>query len=936
MRDYNRTLTKGVGRAGSVARFPSRFPLPTSVRDFMTTTTLSPLVRDLRTHVGAENVLWAASDLVVYECDGYTIEKDRPEAVVFPRSTKQVAEVVKLCNRHQAPLVPRGAGTSLAGGCLPLGGGVVMMLTRLKQIVQIDLRNRFAIVEAGVPNIQLNRALAGTGYHYAPDPSSQGASTIGGNVATNAGGPHTLKYGVTVNHVLGLEVVLGDGSVVQLGPVEHPAELDLTGVLVGSEGTLGIVTKTWVRLTPNPQDYRAMRAIFDTVDDATNAISDIIGAGMIPAAMELMDQGIVAAVEEAYHFGFPLDAGAIVVIELDGLAAGMDEQQQRIVEFCHKWHAREVLQATTAKERELLWKCRKMSVGAVGRLSPSYCIQDGVVPRTRLPHILRRITEIAAKHQVRIVNVAHAGDGNVHPILLFDERDKTQVSRILAAGNELLEECVACGGSVTAEHGIGVEKLAFMSRLFSPTDLEAMTRIQHAMNPTGRLCPGKLIPPLSSGEDRGAHEVGPNAPSAGSAQGEGRGFADSLLPVTETIVVAEQSEVPKIVRQAWQTGTPIYPIGGGTMLARGAHPTKPGLELSLANLNRLVDYPARDLTITVEAGMTIATLAAHLAAEGQRLPIDVPLSERATIGGVVACNPSGPRRYRWGTIRDYVIGFHAVDGTGMPFAGGGRVVKNAAGYNLCRLIAGSYGTLGLITQVTLMVKPMPETTALVACAVADYDMAERLLADLVRTKTLPSAVEWLVGPVCQEAPLGADATNGLGQLVVGFEGTKEEVDWMVGDLKNSWQQRGVALSKTCMGDQAEPLWAFLEGFPGASTDSRSPVLAEINVLPGAVVDTLRYVRQMDPKCSVLAHAGSGTLRVLFSMNPQEAVTGLEQRIRPAVVGSGGTVAILAYSVDLALTSEEVWGPTRDGHRVRESIQRQFDPRGILNPGRCGY
>jgi glycolate oxidase len=290
----------------------------------MTTTTLSPLVRELRTQLGTENVLWAASDLVVYECDGYTIEKNRPEAVVFPRSTKHVAEVVRICNRHQVPVVPRGAGTSLAGGCLPLGGGVVMMLTRLKEIVQIDLRNRFAVVEAGVPNIQLNRALAGTGFHYAPDPSSQGASTIGGNVATNAGGPHTLKYGVTVNHVLGLEVVLGDGSIMQLGPVEHPAALDLSGVLVGSEGTLGIVTKTWVRLTPNPQDYRAMRAIFDTVDDATNAISDIIGAGMVPAAMELMDQGIVAAVEEAYHFGFPLDAGAIVVIEIDGPAAGLD------------------------------------------------------------------------------------------------------------------------------------------------------------------------------------------------------------------------------------------------------------------------------------------------------------------------------------------------------------------------------------------------------------------------------------------------------------------------------------------------------------------------------------------------------------------------------------------------------------------------------------
>lgn len=460
----------------------------------MSLTVSTPLVAELRSELGSENVLWAASDLIVYECDGFTIEKNRPDAVVFPHTTKEVAAVVRIAHRHGVPIVPRGAGTSLAGGCLPVGGGVVLMLTRMKRILQVDLRNRVAVLEAGVPNVGLSRALAGTGYHFAPDPSSQVSSTIGGNVATNAGGPHTLKYGVTVNHVLGVEAVLGDGSIVRLGPVENPAELDLIGVLVGSEGTLAIVTKIWVRLTPNPQEYRTLRAMFNTVEDATNAVSDIIAAGVIPAAMELMDQGIIAAVEEAFHFGFPLDAGAILVVELDGLAAGLDAQQSRVVELLRSRNAREILQAASAKEREMLWKCRKMAVGAVGRLSPSYCIQDGVVPRTRLPHILRRIVEIADKHSVRIVNVAHAGDGNVHPILLFDERDKGEVARVLAAGSDLLEECIRSGGSVTAEHGIGVEKLAFMDRQFAPADLEAMTRVRKAFNPDNRLSPGKLLP----------------------------------------------------------------------------------------------------------------------------------------------------------------------------------------------------------------------------------------------------------------------------------------------------------------------------------------------------------------------------------------------------------------------------------------------------------
>jgi glycolate oxidase len=276
--------------------------------------------------------------------------------------------------------------------------------------------------------------------------------------------------------------------------VQNPAELDLIGALVGSEGTLAIVTKVWVRLVPAAADYRTMRAVFDSVDDASEAISAIIGAGLIPAAMELMDREIVAAVEEAFHFGFPLDAEAIVVIEVDGPPVGLDEQQRQIVEFCTKHNAREVLEASTAEERALLWKCRKLAIGAVGRLSPSYFIQDGVVPRTKLPQIFRRIAEIGAKYGLRIANVAHAGDGNVHPILLFDERDADQVARAWDAGNEILEECIACGGSITAEHGIGVEKLGLMERQFTPEDLAAMARVRDAFNPTGRLGPGKVLP----------------------------------------------------------------------------------------------------------------------------------------------------------------------------------------------------------------------------------------------------------------------------------------------------------------------------------------------------------------------------------------------------------------------------------------------------------
>jgi glycolate oxidase len=371
----------------------------------------------------------------------------------------------------------------------------MIVLTRMREILEINLRNRYAVVQPGVVNVWLTNALRGTGFHYAPDPSSQGACTIGGNVATNSGGPHTLKYGVTVNHTLGVEAVMADGSIVQFGgPTEDPPGLDLVGALVGSEGTLAIVTKIWVRLTPNPQGVRTMLGIFDSCDAATEAISDIIGAGIIPAALEMMDQGILEAVEAAFHFGFPLDAQAILLIEVDGLEAGLDQQRERISALCLARGAREVRQSRDAKERLLLWKCRKQAFGAVGRLSPSYCTQDGVVPRTKLPYILRRITEIGRQHGIRIVNVFHAGDGNIHPILLFDERDQEQVARVLQASGEILDECIACGGSVTGEHGIGVEKIGFMRKLFNDDDLTAMAHLREAFNPAGCLSPSKVLP----------------------------------------------------------------------------------------------------------------------------------------------------------------------------------------------------------------------------------------------------------------------------------------------------------------------------------------------------------------------------------------------------------------------------------------------------------
>lgn len=458
------------------------------------------LVRSLQQMVGEEAVIWREEDLLVYECDGYTLEKAQPELVVLPRTTAEVAAVVRFLHEHRVPFVPRGAGTGLTGGCLPAEPGVMIALTRMKEILEVDCRNRRAVVQAGVANLQVSRAGQPYGLFYAPDPSSQAACTIGGNVATNSGGAHTLKYGVTTNHVLGLEVVLSDGTIVHLGgPAEDLPGYDLTGLFVGSEGMLGIATQAILRLIRQPQAYQTLLGIFDSLDDASETVSDIIAQGIIPAALEMMDHFAIQAVENAVHVGFPTDAEAILLIEVDGLEAGLAQQAEQIEAAYRAHRAREVRRAANEAERARLWRGRKGAFGAMGRLSPSYCTQDGVVPRSKLPEMLRRIAAIGQKYGVRIANVFHAGDGNIHPLLLFDERLPEEVERVKAASDEILRACVDLGGTITGEHGIGLEKIHHMPLLFTPADLLAMVQLRAAFCPDGRCNPHKVFPGQASG-----------------------------------------------------------------------------------------------------------------------------------------------------------------------------------------------------------------------------------------------------------------------------------------------------------------------------------------------------------------------------------------------------------------------------------------------------
>jgi glycolate oxidase len=461
------------------------------------------LVGQLRAIVGERHVLVEKEDVIVYEQDG-SIFQVMPEVVVLPADVEQVAAVVKAAKQAAVPIIPRGSGTGLAGGAVPAEGGIVLSLARLDRILKIDLENRIAVVEPGVINLDLTKAVAKDGFFYAPDPSSQAACSIGGNVANNSGGPHTLAYGVTTNHVLGVEIVLDDGQVVWIGgELPDTSGYDLRGVFVGSEGTMGVVTKIAVKLMQTRESVRTLLAIYDRMDDATRAVVEITGTGIIPAALEMIDRTTIEAVESGSPVGFPRDAEAVLLVEVEGVREQTERSMQLIQVICQRGGAREVKLAQDEAERQRLWKGRKGAFGAMGALAPNYYVNDGVVPRSQLPEIMRRIAQISKEFKLRIANVFHAGDGNLHPNILFDMRTPGELERVIEAGAAILNACVELGGSITGEHGVGIEKKAYIGLLFDENDLEAMRRVRKALDPDGRFNPAKLFPtPASCGEVR--------------------------------------------------------------------------------------------------------------------------------------------------------------------------------------------------------------------------------------------------------------------------------------------------------------------------------------------------------------------------------------------------------------------------------------------------
>ncbi len=452
------------------------------------------MIQELEKIVGKDDIMASEMELQIYGYDASLI-KGKPNCIVIPESAEEISRVVTFAHQNGIPVIARGSGTSLSGGPVPVRGGIVILTTRMNRILEIDTENQRVVVEPGAITLDIKAAVAKHGYMYQPDPASEKATTIGGNLAENSGGPLCFKYGVTSNHVLGAEIVLADGTMINVGgkSLDNPG-LDIIGLITGSEGTLAIATKIILRIMPKNESVKTLLAIFNTVDDGANAVSGIVKAGMVPATLEMLDNLAIRAVEAFYKIGLPVDAAAMLLIELDGLQDGLDRLAEHVIEICKLNNVREVTLAKTTAERDQLWVARKGAFGATGRLRPNYLVNDGTVPRTKLPETLKRVGEIGEKYKVEIANVFHAGDGNLHPLILFDERDKDELARVHQAAFEIMQLCIEMGGTITGEHGIGVEKLAALPLQFRFADINALQSVKLTFDPEDILNPGKLIP----------------------------------------------------------------------------------------------------------------------------------------------------------------------------------------------------------------------------------------------------------------------------------------------------------------------------------------------------------------------------------------------------------------------------------------------------------
>lgn len=846
------------------------------------------LLADLRRIVGAGNVHTGRADAEVYSYDA-SLAIGIPDAIVFPAATAEVAAVVRAAGAACVPIIPRGFGTNLSGGSIAPRGGIVLGLTRMNRIVSLEPERRIAVAQPGVTNLELQNALAPLGWFFAPDPASQKAATLGGNVAENSGGPHCIKYGVMTNHVLGMELVLPSGEVVRIGGAAlDPPGLDLRGLIVGSEGTLGIATEMTLRILPLPEAVLTLLAIYDSVQAAARSVSAIIAHGIVPATLEMMDNPVIRAVEASYPAGYPLDAAAVLIIEVEGPTAGLDAQAARIEELCTTNACRTIRRARDAAERDQLWAGRRGAFGALARIAPSFWVADCTVPRNRLPEALERMAEIAARFEFPSGNVLHAGDGNLHPLLFFDNRDPEQTHRVHEAGREVMKACVALGGTITGEHGIGVEKLEGMRLIFSDDDLAFQFAVKRALDPANLLNPGKAIPTVSAT---------PNP--------------QPLTPSTQhpsCLAPSDAAEACEMVAAAIAARAALLPVGGGRRADFGNFSDRPVAPLHTEKLCGLIEHDADNQTVTLGAGMTLAAAQNLLAPHRQWLPFRPPLADGCTLGGMAALGACGPERLAYGAPRDALLGLRFVSGNARHIKTGGRVIKNVAGYDITRLLTGSAGTLGLITELTFRVSAVPETCRAIAASGA-LEQCSAAAAELLRSELCPTFVT--------AAPADGEP---LWTLSVGFEGFDATVAWQLDACS-------AILAKARLGQPQTRSYSALDGTHAETLAAlyNAAFVIRLDVPLGAVGS---IVPALPGDARPLLDFGCG--RLTFGL--AELSDGEWAALTAAAVEAGGHIVAEKAPADFK-KARDVFAPERPDWKLMHRLKAALDPHGVFAPGR---
>lgn len=846
------------------------------------------------------------ASLIAYEVDA-GLDKGIPEGVVFPRTAEEVVHVIRWAAAHNVPLIARGAGTGLSGGAVAERGGIIVEFVHMNRLCELDYLGRSALVEPALINLRLDERAQTMGLYFPPDPSSQRASTMGGNVAENSGGPHCFKYGVTTNYVTGMHVVLADGEQIQVGgrALDYP-EYDFCGVITGSEGMLALMTSLSLRLLRRPPAVKTLLAIFDSVEQAGTAVSAVITAGLVPATMEMMDQRIVRIIEPFAHANLPLDAGAVLIIEFDGYPESLDRQLDEVITILEQHGGKDMRIARDEEERSKIWLARKSAAGAIAREAPAQYTVDITVPRSHLAEMLVEANRIGDKYALRMGHVFHAGDGNLHPLILVPEPDNAELmGRIHAGGHEMAKVCVALGGSITGEHGVGIEKRDFMPLMHRPAEMLAMWDVKQAFDPQGLLNPGKIFPPPASDE---TGPYGSYVPLSQLVPAVAELSAQGYTPATAEDAARQLQALSHAGRPVTITSAPL-----------SAQHEQTAAFISTTALSGIKTYAPEDLYVTVGAGTPLAEIQAFLAERGKYIPLASPWPE-STIGDLVASNLNAPLRMRYGAIRDNVLCATVALADGRVIRTGRPLVKNVAGFDLTKAFVGSQGTLGLLTDISLKVYAQPRSRQTLLFPVEDLSTGLRWGQEMLQLALTASAIVLVPGSAYGN-------TQHAYWLAYTAEGVQEDVAAELAQVTQVLQRNQAPAPVTTDTPGGTELWT--SSLAAAGTDS---LLVRIGIpvkdVP-AYLEDLAALLDNDP---YVVDFASGFIYATHSSGDLQTARQWLARLRQPALNHHGYAIVIAQP---AVWQDQLdrWGYQPSSLTVMQRLKKQWDPQAILNPRR---